>query len=142
MTRIIVAVLSCFVHRVSTVLTIAGVLGLTVLPTEHIHRTQSWNGQHTDIVHRHVGSHQLIGSETTVEHGDDERDIKWIALAITHPEPAKHVYPQSELLDEPLSVSSRQPACLGTIQSLRLSVHDPPWTASSGSRGPPTFLRT
>ena len=110
-------------------------LGLGLLPSEHVHVIQTQDGHHSDVIHRHFESHHPIETEASISHEDD--DIQWLESSFTGPKPPSQAYPVNQLLNERLQVRPSEPTCEWTIRAVRVSVHDPPWMSASGLRAPP-----
>jgi hypothetical protein len=131
--------LGCVLPRIVAVLGVAGVLGLAVLPTEHMHRGLVHDGHHWDTIHRHFESHHPIGTRTAVDYADDDGNIQWITVSYTRPESGTRADPDSHLLDDRLPLPTSQLILQRTLQPLQTSVHDPPWFSSCGLRAPPAL---
>ena len=130
-------VCSRVLQRLVAILGAAGVLGLGLLPSEHVHVTRTPDGHHSDVIHRHFESHHPIETEASIGHGDD--DVHWLESSFTSPTPPPHAYPVTQLLNERLQAPPPQPAYEWTIRAVRVSVHDPPWMSASGLRAPPSL---
>jgi hypothetical protein len=133
-------VLSRVLPRIAAMLGIAGVLGLALLPTEHMHRVEVQDGHHVEIIHRHFESHHPIGSHSRIDHDDDDHEIQWITTSFFHPNYAGQPSPDSEHVDGRPQASAVEPSFQGTFQQLHVSIHGPPGSTSHGLRGPPTLL--
>ena len=112
-------------------------LGLGLLPSEHVHVIQTQDGHHSDVIHRHFESHHPIETEASISHEDD--DIQWLESSFTSPKPPTHAFPVHQLLNARVQAPPPEPTCEGTIRAVRVSVHDPPWMSASGLRAPPLF---
>lgn len=124
--------------RASAVLALLGLLGLAVLPPEHVHE-QDDHGHHTELVHRHFEAHHPASSSTHVDDDADE-DAHYLTAVFTESDPSFHggridgVVVVAVALTPSLLVSQVAldgPAALG---------HDPPWRSSLNPRAPPTPL--
>lgn len=124
--------------RASAVLALLGLLGLALLPPEHVH-DQDHDGHHVELVHRHFDAHHPVSNQTHVDDDADE-DAHYLTAVFTRSEPSldggRPDDPAVEavaLVRPPLvsQVAPDSPAALG---------HDPPWRSSLGSRAPPTPL--
>ena len=121
-----------------------GLLGLPLLPPEHVHVTESESGEHSEIVHRHFEPHHPAFVDHDADHHDQEFDHQdeaalWIdapyvaAAAISVPSFCPAIVQQ-------LPVIEPQAFPRWTLEFEHISVHDPPWVASTGLRAPPTLL--
>lgn len=128
-----------FVACVSAV----GVFGLALLPAEHVHVARTDDGRHTDVIHRHYEPHHphhWVGSEARLGDHDDDDDAQWLSSAFIGPKLPSHLYPVAQLLAEDLAFLQPQRMCRGMLPSIRVSVHDPPWTTRYPLRAPPALL--
>jgi hypothetical protein len=130
---------------------VLGLLGLPLLPQEHVHVTESESGEQSEIVHRHFESHHPGHVEHDPDHRDadhpdaDHHDREFdhqdeAALWIDAPFVARA--PASAPLFTPVVVQELpalqpQPLPRWALEFEHISVHDPPWVASTGLRAPP-----
>jgi hypothetical protein len=133
-------VLSRVLPRIAVVLGIGGVLGLALLPAEHMHRVEVADGHHSEIIHRHFESHHPIGSHARIDHDDDDREVQWLTTSFLHPNHAGQPSPDSALVDDRPHASAVEPSLRRTFQPLHVSIHDPPCRVPSCLRGPPSLL--
>lgn len=121
---------------------VLGVLGLALLPSEHVHGRRSEDGQHADVVHRHFQPHDSHHPVTTGvgvdDHGDE--DAQWLTQAFVAPKAESSVHPVTQLLADDLPLLQSQETSRRIVPSTYVSVHDPPWAASNGLRAPPSPL--
>jgi hypothetical protein len=120
-------------------LAVLGIVGMAVLPPEHVHLGADHDDHvRPEVVHRHFAPHHQISIETHVE--PPEADATYIHAAFTVPEQASLaapdtppfvVLPQAEVLV--ISTQWHQ-----TGRDLR--DHDPPWARPHALRGPPRLL--
>lgn len=120
-------------------LAVLGLLGLSVLPREHVHATHMPDGGHADVVHRHFEPHHSSGAAPELEHHSDEA-AQWLTATFVAPTPASTVHPVTQFV----TLDPHRPQLLqvsrGTRPVLHVSVHAPPWAASHGLRAPPIPL--
>ena len=126
---------------------VLGLLGLPLLPQEHVHVTESKGGEHSEIVHRHFESHHPGHVEHDADHHDaDHHDQEvdhqdeaalWIDAPFVARAPASAPLFTPVVVQE-LPVLHPQPIPRWTLEFEHISVHDPPWVASTGLRAPPT----
>jgi hypothetical protein len=128
------------VRRLVACLATLGVLGLALLPAEHLHTVRTEDGRHPDVVHRHLAPHAQPGSRTRVGDDDHHDEAVWIVSSFITPASAAHVYPVADLPAEDLPVARPTQADRGRTPSVPASGHDPPWARSYGLRAPPTPL--
>jgi len=117
---------------------IAAVLGVVWLPPEHVHEMDG-HGEHTEIVHRHLAFHHQAEPGGAVDHQDgEEHDLISPFVVPGTPGPVSFSAFVFWLLP-----SIDPPAQRGwMLESLHIRVHDPPWAASVGLRGPPPARHT
>jgi hypothetical protein len=126
------------VRRLIAGLAVLGVLGLALLPPEHLHVTRTDDGRHSDVIHRHYEPHHPAAAEASVGHEDDE--ALWLDSPFTSPKLASKVYPVNQCLNEELPLSQAQQTSRRTLPFVHVSVHDPPSATSHGLRAPPFLL--
>jgi hypothetical protein len=128
-------------RRVVGSLAVLGVLGLALLPPEHFHASRDHDSRHADVVHRHLAPHHLFephGTNAGVDHTDD--DAQYLSAAFVGPKSAPRIDPiQSYVTGSLLSTRPAQ-TLRPALPSPDVRVHDPPWCASLGLRGPPALL--
>lgn len=111
-------------------------VGVPLLPPEHVHVTEE-DGHHAEFIHRHFEQHHPIKTESIFDHQDEAAlwlDTPFIGTDATHLPPVVRGLVQDLPLIQP------RPLPRWTLTFDHISVHDPPWTASTGLRAPPTFL--
>ena len=118
-------------------LAVAGVLGLALLPPEHIHETRAGDGHPSALLHSHFEPHQPVGADSRVGAHDD---VLWVSSLFTSPNKIGQVYPLNQFIVQDLPVPQPAQTSPSKLQCVQLSVHDPPWVTSHGLRGPPTLL--
>jgi hypothetical protein len=123
-----------------------GLLGLPLLPPEHVHVTESESGEHSEIVHRHFEPHHPGHVDHDADHHNREQEFDhqdeaalWIDAPFVARAPALVPWFAPVVVQE-LPVLQPQPLLRWTLEFEHISVHDPPWVASTGLRGPPTSL--
>jgi hypothetical protein len=120
-----------------TGLAVLGVLALALLPPEHVHVTQTDDGHHSEVTHRHFEPHHQVAAEERVDHEDDQ--ARWLDSPFIGPQPLSHVYRVDQFLHEDLPILEPQQASRRTQPFIHVSVHDPPSASSHGLRAPPSF---
>jgi hypothetical protein len=127
-----------YAQRFVVLVAAAGLLGMPLLPPEHVHVTESDEGEHTEFIHRHFESHHPIETSPAFDHQDEEAalwlDTLFIGSSVAHLPLITRVVVQELPLLQP------RPLPRWTLSFDHISVHDPPWAASTGLRAPPTFL--
>ena len=131
-------------RRLLTVVAALGMMGLAGLPPEHAHGGRGEAG-HSEVVHRHFEAHHSHAQAPRPRHltvidddDDDDAAVRWRETSFTRPTPRQFL--QSTIRPAGDFVVFRAPAPLSsqTIRTVHfVSVHDPPWAAPSGLRGPP-----
>lgn len=112
-----------------------GLLGLALLPAEHIH-SRIEDGHHSEIVHRHFEAHHPVSTDPSVDH-DDEDGAQYLTTAFTVAKPASGAYPGSEYVVIAFPIPQTRLVSRRSTPRSFTSVHDPPWRVSSGLRAPP-----
>lgn len=120
----------------TAVLAVLAVLAFGVLPAEHVHPARAHDGHHSDVVHRHFEPHHPQGTQSAIDDADDD-DVEWLTTSFTSPKTDGHVCPDSHFVELDLSTTRPELTSRATVQTLFVSVHDPPWATPSGLRGPP-----
>ena len=124
-------------------LAIAGLLGLPLLPPEHVHISESDDHRHSEFIHRHFEAHHPIEvahathATPEVDHQDEDAAL-WLdtlyLTAIKAPLPSI-----DRVVVQELPLLQPRPLPRWTLEFEHLSLHDPPWIAPSGLRAPPTY---
>jgi hypothetical protein len=116
---------------------VLALVGMPLLPPEHVHVTEE-EGHHAEFIHRHFEPHHPIEGQRVFDHQDEEAalwlDTPFIGTGAT---PLPSVV---RGLVQELPLLQPRPLPRWTLTFDHISVHDPPWTASTGLRAPPTFL--
>jgi hypothetical protein len=124
-------------RRCFALVAVLGLVGMPLLPPEHVHVTEE-EGHHAEFIHRHFESHHPIAADRVFDHQDEEApvwlDTPFIGTDTTHLPSAVRVLVQELPLLQP------RPLPRWTLTFDHISVHDPPWAASTGLRAPPTLL--
>jgi len=125
----------------TAVLAALAVSGGFLLPPEHVHALHASDGHHEDLVHRHFAPHPQhhADAHTTVEDADDDHDVQWLTTAFTNPGTNRQVDSCAQRFVSGLVLQRPDVTAHGIVGSLFVSVHDPPWSTSSGLRAPPFF---
>jgi hypothetical protein len=131
---------SCALRRVLACLPVLGVLGLGLLPAEHLHVAETADGHHSQLIHRHFDRHPHHPTDThaIVEHdGHEDQQAKQLDSLFTGPQASSQVHPPCQLLYE-RAPDAQLSQCASVLPpDVDTSAHDPPWLASSGLRAPP-----
>jgi hypothetical protein len=117
-------------------LAVLGLLGLAVLPAEHIHAVQTDSGHRSDVVHRHVGAHHHTAPTDHTVDQDHHDEALWLDSSFVAPPSGSPVHPP--LLYEDLWIAEALPILRRTLSTPPIAGHDPPWTRSLALRGPPS----
>jgi hypothetical protein len=116
---------------------VLGLVGMPLLPPEHVHVSEE-EGHHAEFIHRHFESHHPIDTRPVFDHQDEDAalwlDTRFIGTGTTHLPSAVRA------LIQELPILQPRPLPRWTLTFDHISVHDPPWAASTGLRAPPTFL--
>jgi len=131
-------------RRALALITALGLLGLPLLPPEHVHVSESDDHGHSEFIHRHFEPHHPIevphpvNDAAEFDHQDQEAAL-WVDSPFVGP-----VNPSLPSVDriviQQLPLLQPRPLPRWTLTFDHISVHDPPWVASTGLRAPPTFL--
>ena len=134
-----VCVIGPFARKSVVGLAVCGMLALVWLPPEHVHATHTDEGHHAEVVHRHYEAHHPAGDERTVDHDADDL-VQWLDSPFTSPTRVSQVPPSLLCLHDDVPVQQTLQPSRWTLPYVHASVHDPPWGASHGLRGPPLPL--
>jgi len=123
------------VRSVTVCVSVLAVLGLAILPPEHLHARRSDGDHQRDVVHRHFEGHPSSSAGARVGH--DEAAPRWLVSAYVKADSVTRL-PRIDACIEcdapgepPLLVS---PLATGLVW---ISLHDPPPGAAFGLRAPP-----
>ena len=116
-----------------------GLLGMPLLPPEHVHVTESKEGGHAEFIHRHFESHRPIQTARPEFDHQDEEAALWLDTPFISPN-ATHLPSVDRVVVQDLPALQPQSLPRWTLRFDHISVHDPPWAAPSGLRAPPTLL--
>jgi hypothetical protein len=119
-------------------LAVLGLVGLAVLPAEHIHAVQTDNGHRSDVVHRHVGAHHHTAPTDPAVDEDHHDEALWLGSSFVVPPSGSPVHPLSHLLYEVLWITDAPRIVRATLSTPPIAGHDPPWTRSLAPRAPPS----
>ena len=112
---------------------------LAALPAEHIHtRAADHHRDDAALIHRHFEAHHPPDRTATLEHQDDDHDVRWIASLFTGREKSVSSRPLG-LVVTALAAMAPQPISAERFVSAAESAHDPPWASAPTLRGPPSF---
>ena len=120
-----------------------GVLGMPLLPPEHVHISESDDHGHSEFIHRHFEPHHPVetphhADDLEIDHQDEEAAL-WVDTPFVGPTSVPLVSVDRVVVQE-LPVLEPRPLVRWTLTFDHISVHDPPWIASTGLRAPPTIL--
>jgi hypothetical protein len=129
-------------RRLVASVAVFGILGLALLPSEHIHSSRVETGRHADVVHRHFPSHHAAHPATVGLRSDDHDDdvAQWLTQSFVSPRIGSMVHPDMQWMADTLALLQSQEVSGRIVPSTYVSVHDPPWAAASGLRAPPSLL--
>ena len=124
--------------RAVACLAVLGVLGLDVLPPEHVHLgVDLADHVRLEVLHRHYAPHHPTFNQTHVEPGENE--ATYLSDAFTMPTPAAAQGPDEAsfvlLADGCLPLGATQWHPVGRD----LRAHAPPWAYGYALRGPPSL---
>ena len=111
---------------------------LAALPAEHIHTRADHYRDDATVIHRHFEAHHSPERTATLEHQDDDHDVRWIASPFTGREKSVSSRPPG-LVVTALAAMAPQPISAEFFVSAAESAHDPPWASAPTLRGPPSF---
>ena len=124
-------------------LTILGLLGLPMLPPEHVHISESDDHGHSEFIHRHFEAHHPIEvahathAMPEFDHQDEDAALWLDTLYLTA---FKAPLPSIDrVVVQELPLLQPRPLPRWTLEFEHLSLHDPPRVAPSGLRAPPTL---
>jgi len=120
------------------VLALLGLLGLALLPPEHVH-DQDHDGHHTELVHRHFEAHHPVPDQTHVDDDADE-DAHYLIAVFTESEPSFHGGRVDDVVAADVALTSPPLVSQVALDSPAALGHDPPWRYSLSPRAPPTPL--
>jgi hypothetical protein len=126
------------VRRFVVGLSVLGVLGLALLPTEHVHASRNHDDRHPDVIHRHFEPHHLFDAAAAIDHdGDDAQYLSALFISTSSP---TSVNPVTQFVIADLPAAQPPQLSRWNLSTIHVRVHDPPWITSHGLRGPPTLL--
>ena len=127
-------------RRVTAAMAVLGLLGLAMLPVEHVHAEAAQDGHHGPVIHRHFATHhQAVDDALRFEEGDDEPiwlDTTFVVASVRlapGPTPTG-VVPGTQ----PLRSDTAGPWERSVVAAA--PIHDPPLITSVGFRGPPASV--
>jgi hypothetical protein len=123
-------------HGVAACLTAVGVAALPLLPPEHRHRTSTAAGDRSEIVHRHFEPHHDGTPGAGVDHPAGAV-VQWIGGVCAGTAAPPRLEPPARFVVAVLEALDPGRLVRPTRSSNHDSVHDPPWLAAHGLRGPP-----
>lgn len=126
-------------RRASACLVTLGIIGLAVLPPEHVHLAADRDDHlRGEVVHRHFEPHHADFPQSHLENPD--ADAAYLSGAFTLPGQPSVVAPDGSSL----VLEAADPAVPGFTQwhgnARDLRAHDPPWARAHALRGPPFRL--
>jgi hypothetical protein len=118
-----------------------GVLGLGLLPPEHVHLAHAHDDHHATLDHRHFAAHQPgAGHSASIgDHDDDDDEALWLDSSFIGAKPAPHVRPMAQAHRHDAPAIGPQLRRVGLVLLARPSIHDPPLRTSPGLRAPPSL---
>jgi hypothetical protein len=124
-------------RRCFALVAVLGLVGMPLLPPEHVHVTEE-EGHHAEFIHRHFESHHPIAADRVFDHQDEEAPL-WLDTPFIGGD-TPHLPSAVRVLVQELPLLQPRPLPRWTLTFDHISVHDPPWAASTGLRAPPTVL--
>ena len=124
-------------RRYFALVAVLGLVGMPLLPPEHVHVTEE-EGHHAEFIHRHFESHHPIAADRVFDHQDEEAPL-WLDTPFIGSD-TTHLPSVVRVLVQELPLLQPRPLPRWTLTFDHISVHDPPWAASTGLRAPPTLL--
>ena len=121
-------------RRPLTLAAILSLLGMPLLPPEHVHLTESEHG-HSEIIHRHFESHHHHAPLPEFDHQDEDAAL-WVDTPFVSPG-AIQIPSVDRVVVQKLPLLEPRPLPRWTLEFDHISVHDPPWVAPTGLRAPP-----
>lgn len=116
-----------------------GVLGLALLPAEHVH-ARTGHGHHTEVVHRHFQPHHTVGEAARFDDDDHDGEALYLTAVFTAPSIASVVHLTGALFVAPVPLLKPPQLSGSALPSPDAPGHDPPGTSSHGLRAPPIPL--
>jgi hypothetical protein len=118
---------------------VCGVLGLALLPPEHVHAAAGHDDDaHAEVVHRHFERHAASPPQTHAE--DPDEDATYLASVFTIPADETLARPDGDATAADWLLRPVSRLTSWHRQSRDLRVHDPPWGRAHTLRGPPSPL--
>jgi hypothetical protein len=128
-----------FRRQIAAILSACSLLGLVVLPAEHVHAASD-RDHHANVIHRHFETHHSDHDGPAIENSDHDAPVRWLTVSFARPDPIPPVSPNAVL---PIAIApSAAPPRLtfdGSIERVAASVHDPPERTPNGLRAPPAL---
>ena len=122
-------------RSVTVCVSVLAVLGLAILPPEHLHARHSDDDHQRDVVHRHFEAHPSSGAGARAGH--DEAVPQWLASAYLNAGPVTRLDRIDAWTPDDLSIATPEEARPTTVPLVTFAVHDPLPGAAVGMRAPP-----
>jgi hypothetical protein len=124
-------------RRACACLGVVGVLGLGVLPPEHVHFVADHDHEPAELVHRHFEPHHTTSLQAHVESPEAATYLSGVFIVPAQEAPiAPGAFVVVAVTPEPITRNCTH--WRGSGRDLR--VHDPPWARCHPLRGPPFLL--
>jgi hypothetical protein len=117
---------------------VLGVLGLALLPPEHVHVPGHDDHVSAEVVHRHFEPHRLTRPETHAENPD--ADATYFANVFTLPADPVLAGPPAVWIAVAWPSPASPESTPWPRRACDLRVHDPPWARALALRGPPSLV--
>jgi len=114
---------------------ILGILGLAVLPPEHVHAGRTPDGHPRDVVHRHLDGHLQAGAGAHV--APDDGTPRWLDSPYVGARSATRVDCVDVAVEHEWPAAPPTHAGAWSPRRATSAVHDPPPWGPIGLRGPP-----
>ncbi len=114
---------------------ILGVLGLAILPPEHLHARRTNDGHERDVVHRHFEAHHQAGAGAQVAHNDAAP--RWLDSPYVNAGSVTRVDRVDAAVEHEMPTARAMLAGARLPRLVTFAVHDPPPGAAFGLRAPP-----
>ena len=122
-----------------SVFAVFAVLGLGVLPGDHIHGARPDHGRNHPLLHSHVEPHHLVDGPTAIHADDDDANVVWVGTVFTPHAPVK-VGPPDAVAPAPSPVVVPAPTASPVYRRGDVLVHGPPGRAVDSPRAPPSSV--
>lgn len=127
-------------RRRTATLAVIGLLGLAVLPPEHVHVGAAHDGRHEAVIHRHFEAHhESVDGAIRLDDGDDEPIWPDAPFVVTSRTPAPSLT-ATPVLRGAGSIALASAGRWERHAAGSSPIHDPPLISFAGFRGPPASV--